>query len=152
MNRITVAGLALGAIGIICLLIGPGQSVLAANNQHTTASSSSPATQPAAQPTWASTWGPPSNYGPGSIAPNGAPDSIGNGAASCPTAGSNSNQRSGNQQSFNQQSGNQQGGNANQSGQSGGGRHRHHRGSGQGQGGQQPAPTATPVPSQPIGS
>ena len=98
------------------------------------------------------TWGPPSNYGPGSIAPNGAPDSIGNGAASCPTAGSNSNQRSGNQQSFNQQSGHQQGGNANQSGHSGGGRLRHHRGSGQGQGGQQPAPTATPVPSQPIGS
>jgi hypothetical protein len=151
MRKITAAGIALGTFGIILLAVGPGRSVLAAYDQHPASA------QPAASPSWASTWGPPTNFGPGTIAPDGAPTSIGlpgssssvapdtstssqaaSDPASCPTV------------SGNQQSGNQQSGNGNQSSSSGGHRHqRHHRGT---QGGQQPAPAASPVPSQPTGS
>jgi hypothetical protein len=145
MRKITAAGLALGALGIICLAVPAAGSALAAYDRQPASA------QPSASPSWASTWGPPTNFGPGTIAPNGAPTSIqmpgsssssaalsasspttSDPVASCPTV-------SGNQQNGNQQNGSQQNGN-----QSGGHRHKRH-GRGTTQGGQQPAPTASPT-------
>jgi hypothetical protein len=151
MRNIVFAVIILAAIGVGAA-VPFATSALAAYDRPSSSASTPGSQQPSASPSWASTWGPPTNFGPGTIAPDGAPDSIPlNGAQSCPTVNGSPQYSSGNQQNGNQQNGNQQ-----QSGPSGGGRHRHsrrNRGSGQGQGGgQQPAPTATPVPSQPSGS
>lgn len=89
MRKILLAVIILAAIGAAIPFAG---TALAAYNQRpATSASGGPATSAsgrpssASQPSWAPTWGPPANFGPGTIAPDGAPDYIG--SASCPTAG-----------------------------------------------------------------
>jgi hypothetical protein len=124
MKKVTAGSLVFGAIGIIALAVPLTRTALASDQ--TAAASAQPATaQSSPFPSWSPT-GPYTGYGPGTIAPDGAPNYIGNGPpAGCPAV-----------------SGNQQGGN-----QSSAGGYRHHRQRGT-QGGQQPSP----APSQPSGS
>ena len=123
MKRTTAAGLALGIAAITALAVPLTRTALASDSQPAaTSAQSSTSAQPAATsaqplPSWTSTG--TYTFGPGTIAPDGAPDYIGNSPAGCPAA-------SGNQQ----QNGSQQGGNRNG---------RHHRG-------QQPAPSPASSP------
>jgi hypothetical protein len=130
MKRTTAAGLALGIAAITALAVPLTRTALASDSQPaTTSAQSSTSAQPAATsaqpaatsaqplPSWTSTG--TYTFGPGTIAPDGAPDYIGNSPAGCPAA-------SGNQQ----QNGSQQGGNRNG---------RHHPG-------QQPAPSQASSP------